>query len=93
MLTIKKKIYLIMKVMKEDVLYIFYILLTLIFKVKIQEAEETVKAATNCIKSFFIKIRNVLILEIAYTQDTFINKAENKILLYSNLLAPPLIVL
>ena len=93
MLTIKKKIYLIMRVIKEDILYIFYILLTLIYKIRLDSdvmyAQDFAKARDIAV-SYFNKIKRALILEIVYTQNTFINKAENKILLYANSLSPPI---
>lgn len=39
MLTIKQKVFLILRLVKDDVLYIFYIFLTLIYKVKLATDE------------------------------------------------------
>ena len=96
MLTIRRKVCLILKIVKEDVLYIFYILLTLIYKVDLT-AYDMARASYAAVNFYYKKVKDyvynlLLALQkiVDSTQKSFINKANNDFLIYSNLLAPPL---
>ena len=98
MLTIRRKVCLILKIAKEDVLYIFYILLTLIYKVDLT-AYDMARASYATVNFYYKKVKDyvynlLLALEkiVGVTQKSFINKANNDFLIYSNLLAPPVTV-
>lgn len=79
MLTIKRKVLLIMHVVKDDVLYIFYVILTSIYKVKLA-AEEVVENVKETWTQLFnlrklqlipIKINNK---EAVYSKNYIFNK-------------------
>ena len=90
MLTVRQNIYLILERVEDGISRLFLIVLSIVYRIKIKEAEETVNNAITCVRHYFLKAKRYTILEIVYTKNTFINKTENKLLIYSNLLAPPL---